>query len=379
MAPNNNVDRYWAGVGPKYVSCNNPNCTSSIYTGVLVHKKLKLGLKPTCLVCKREYKIPLGAEKPYIKGGGGNHPPKGTNTGPRKWGGGDDKDKEIAKLQKIIQDKGLALPSNPNPTYEQKAQLDKYKLTRAAMAECEQDTTGIDVKILELEQANKAADLPYSVVEAKLKTARLKLQRHVNRYENLQAQIQECQKAGCEVSQQIEELELQAVKAISEKGYVPKALPDEDRPPPANLKLEQKEAWLLAVQNHKVQMAAQNTKATETFSKMLFDMENNYQEANKREPQEMPVAPAPAATEPQPTEEELSPESSEPDASQGATLNEKAKAYFKRDKRDLEDKETKGDNTEQSAKKVFIGMGGPTDASILSAAAAAAAANAADK
>ena len=298
MAPNNNVDRYWAGVGPKYVSCNNPNCTSSIYTGVLVTKKLKLGLKPTWLVCKREYKIPLGAEKPYIKEGGGNHPPpKSTSTGPRKWGGGDDKDKQIANLQKIIQDKGIALPNNPNPTHEQKAQLDKYKLTRAAMAECEQDTSGIDVKILELEQASKAADLPYSVVEAKLKTARLKLQRHVNRYENLQAQIQECQKAGCEVEQQIEELELQAVKAISEKGYVPKALPDEDRPPPANLKREQKEAWLLAVQNHKVQMAAQNTKATETFSKMLFDMENNYQEANKRELQEEPAAPSPAATE----------------------------------------------------------------------------------
>ena len=256
MAPNN-VDRYWAGVGPKCIPCNNPSCTTSIYTGVLVHRKLKLGLKPVCFVCRREYKIPPGAEKPYLKGGNGSPPNTSTRTGPRKWGG-DDKDKEIAKLQKIIQDKGIALPDS-KPSNEQKALLEKCKLTRTSLVDMGVDTSTSDAKILELEAANKTAEqtLPSNVVEAKLRTAQLKLQRHITRHTNLENQILECQRAGAEALQHVEELEVQLVKALAAKGYEPIVQPEakatdteQVRIPPAHLKQEQKEEWTLAVQNN---------------------------------------------------------------------------------------------------------------------------------
>ncbi len=356
MAPTG-VDRYWAGVGPKFVLCNNPNCNSSIYTGVLVHKKFKLGLKPTCFTCKREYKLPPGAEKPYLKGLKGNSQgDTSTKTAATKWGNGGDKDKKrIASLEKLLQDNRIVVPDN-TPAAENKAVLESLKASRALHATLGLDTSQIDTKIKEIEAAAEKTTLALPVVEAQLKGANLKLQRLVTKTTGLLKQLEETEAAVAQSMQQVEELEAKRIQAMDAEGFEPKGTTQgigpnastpvvgEHKEPPTGLNQEQQEAWCLAVANHNDQLAAAQQKANETFSKMLFDMENNYKEANKGKD-----SPSVTVEKETPMEEEL--DGLEPATEEGkdATPYEQAKALLGKRGHQSEGA------AENPAKKVILG------------------------
>ncbi len=99
--------------------------------------------------------------------------------------------------------------------------------------------------------------------------------------------------AVAETTQHVEDLDAKKIQAMDAEGFEPKGTTQgigpnastpvvgEHKEQPTGLNQEQHEAWCLAVANHNDQLAAAQQTANETFSKMLFDMENNYKEANK--------------------------------------------------------------------------------------------------
>ena len=365
MAPTG-VDRYWAGVGPKFVLCNNPNCSSSIYTGVLVHKKFKLGLKPTCFTCKREYKLPPGAEKPYLKGLKGNSQgDTSTKAAATKWGNGGDKDKKrIACLEKLLQDNRIVVPDN-TPAAENKAVLESLKASRVLLTTHGLDTSQVDAKIKEIEAAAEKTTLALPVVEAQLKGANLKLQRLVTKATGLYKQLEETKAAVEQSMQQVEELEAKRIQAMDAEGFEPKGTTQgigptatapacgELKEPPTGLNQEQHDAWCLAVANHNDQLAAAQKKANETFSKMLFDMENNYKEANKGK--DIPPITVEQETPMEDDLEGIEPPRTDTEEGKVATPYEQARALLKGGKRDHQSTDLTDGAAENPAKKVILG------------------------
>ena len=279
---NSNANRFWAGTGPKEIQCGKANCPGAIPTGVLCHKKLHLGLKPTCFVCEREYKVPPGAERPYLKGALKTGPGKGKGKGKGNQGG-DGKDREIASLKKLLKANTVELP-NHEPTQEDKEELEGLKAAKNLLDKKGLDTTDLEAKIQELEAAEKAKVLALPVIEAGLEAAKLKVKNSVARYKNLLGQLKGAKETGEAALQQLDELEAQKVTALAQQGYAPKQTPeDEGGPPqpPNSLDEKQKEAWGKAVQAHLDNQEAIAKRASEGLSKLLHDMQNNFEAANK--------------------------------------------------------------------------------------------------
>jgi len=189
---NYNTNRFWAGTGPKEIQCGKANCPGAIPTGVLCHKKLHLGLKPTCFVCEREYKIPPGAERPYLQGAFKSGPGKGKGKGKGNQGG-DGKDREIASLRKLLKAKTVELPKH-KPTQEDKEELEGLRAAKNLLDKKGLDTTDLEAKIQELEAAEKAKVLALPVIEARLEAAKLKVKNSVARLQKLTWTTQGCQR-----------------------------------------------------------------------------------------------------------------------------------------------------------------------------------------
>ena len=280
-----NVDKYWAGVGPKEVQCLKPGgCVGSIPMGVLCHKKLDLGLKPTCFTCRRQYKIPPGAERPYTKGALKTRPGKGKGKGKGDQGEGE-KDKEIASLKKLLKANKVELPKAKEPNKEDKQELAKLKTVKALCVQTGLSTTDVETKIHELEAKENAKKLALPAIEEQLDAAKLKLHNSGVRVTNLRKQLGLALETGRAAILQVENLEAQKVTALEQQGFTPKQNPEEDqeRPqPPNTLDLNQKDAWGKAVQAHLDQQQMLAKQASESLSKLLHEMENNFEAANKQ-------------------------------------------------------------------------------------------------
>lgn len=248
-----NTNRYWCGFGPKLGTCARPNCPGTIPMGVLCHQKYNLGLKPKCRICDREYKIPPGAERPYLtKGGVLKGQGKGKGKGKGDTGEGDGKDKRIAALEKALKAKGGELPKE-EPTEQEQEELKDFKELQDKCTKAGCINPALDKKIQEREAAEKAKVLALPAIEGKLKVARSKLNNLNVKYKNLQNQFKLCAEAGEAALEVLDDLQAQKVTALEQQGYTPKQEPKEEEkqtPPPDNLHEQQKQAWFKAVQDH---------------------------------------------------------------------------------------------------------------------------------
>jgi hypothetical protein len=147
----------------------------------------------------------------------------------------------------------------------------------------------LEKKIQEREAAAKAKVPTLPAILGKLKVARSKLDKLNVKYKGLQNQLKLCAEEGEAALDLLDELEAQQVTALDQQGYEPKQDPKEEekeKPPPATFDELQKQSWQKTVQDHQERQNALANAANESLSKVLFEMQANYEAANKQK-QEM--------------------------------------------------------------------------------------------